>query len=95
MKKILLDTQKIADAEGDYKNQINGIRILDKVCEDEEDAREFIDINDKKFYDNLAVRYYEYPKNIVKTKRHESLEDKLSTLTDKLTAIQNTKYTPR
>ena len=56
-KGIVEDCAKIADRNGDYKGQIRGIRLKDKVFDDYDSARGWIIANDDGWYDNLGVKY--------------------------------------
>lgn len=49
--------QKIADTNGDYKGQCDGIRFRDHVMKDRKEAESWIRENDAGWYDNLAVKY--------------------------------------
>ena len=41
---------------------LHSIRWLDHICKDEEEAEEYIKSHDKGWYDQLAVKFREYPK---------------------------------
>lgn len=57
------EANNIAVEDGDYHSGLNApIRWLDAICEDADRAREYIESHDKGWYDQLAVRYREYPK---------------------------------
>lgn len=56
-KTIVKECAKIADHNGDYKGQITGIRFKDFAVENYARAVEWIDANDRGWYDNLAVKY--------------------------------------
>ena len=49
--------------DGDYHSGLNkSIRWLDHICEDRDQAYNYIDSHDKGWYDQLAVKFREYPK---------------------------------
>lgn len=52
------------------------IRWLDHVCANYEDALEYIRSHDKGWYDQLAVKYYDYPK-LEPTKTMLTLQERL------------------
>lgn len=56
-KTILKECQKIADEDGDYKGQIEYIRFKDQVLKNRKQAEEWIELNDKGWYDNLAIKF--------------------------------------
>lgn len=64
------------------------IRWIDKVCDSYEEAQQYIDKNDNGWYDQLAVKYLEYPSNLKKTKKHETIEARLIEENTKLMDIQ-------
>ena len=63
-----------------------------KICEDEESARDYISENDNGWYDQLAVRFYDYPK-LKESKKYSDLKERLSKAEKELYALENTKYT--
>jgi hypothetical protein len=90
---VLAQASSYADDEGDHKGQIHNIRWFDKtICDNEESAEEFIHNHDNGWYDNLAVRFYSYPR-MKKSKRLETLEERLATLHSRLRTMENTNYT--
>ena len=52
------------------------IRWLDHVCNNREDAMDYIKRHDKGWYDQLAVKYYDYPK-LEPTKTMLTLQERL------------------
>ena len=49
--------------EGDYHKSLNqDIRWIDHICEDEDEARTYVESHDKGWYDQLAVKFRDYPK---------------------------------
>lgn len=66
--------------------------IEGKICENEEAARNYISENDKGWYDQLAVRFYDYP-NLEKSKKYLNLKERLSKSERELYILENTKYT--
>lgn len=62
-KDIWEELNDIAVREGDYHSGLNqNIRWIDYICEDREKAYEYIEKNDKGWYDQLAVKFRVYPK---------------------------------
>ena len=63
--------------DGDYHSGLNAsIRWIDKICADRKEAYEFIQEHDKGWYDQLAVKFREYPK-AEPTKALLTLEERL------------------
>ena len=56
-KTILKECKQIADANGDYPGQIDGIRFRDVVLDSRKEAEDWIDEHDKGWYDNLAIKF--------------------------------------
>ena len=57
-KQILEDCNDYAMREGDYHHGLyNGIRFVDSVVKNREEAEKWIKLNDCGWYDNLAIRY--------------------------------------
>lgn len=52
------------------------IRWIDHICDNREDAMEYIRSHDKGWYDQLAVKYYSYPK-LEPTKTMLTLQERL------------------
>ena len=51
-----------AREEGDYHSGLNqSIRWIDHICEDRDKAYEYIDSHDQGWYNQLAVKFREYP----------------------------------
>lgn len=68
---------------GEGGHGLNGpIRWIDHVCDNREDAMEYIRSHDRGWYDQLAVKYYEYPK-LEPTKTMLTLQDRLRTEQEK------------
>lgn len=62
-RRIESEMNEIAREDGDYHSGLNcSIRWLDHICEDRERAYEYINSHDKGWYDQLAVKFREYPK---------------------------------
>ena len=60
--KIVAEADEMAEYESDSRSGLPGtIRWLNHICDDREQAHEFIDKNDDGWYDQLAVRYRKYP----------------------------------
>lgn len=59
----------------------SAIRWLDAVCESYEDAEEYIKAHDKGWYDQLAVKYKEYP-TTKETQTQKELEERCIKLED-------------
>ena len=60
---ISADADELATRDGDYHHGLDkAIRFIDFICEDREKAYEYISSHDKGWYDNLAVKFREYPK---------------------------------
>ena len=55
----------------------SNIRWIDHICDNYEDAEEYIKSHDKGWYDQLAVKYREYPK-IEPSKTMLNLQDRLN-----------------
>lgn len=64
------------------------IRWCDRVCDDYESAKDFIDRNDKGWYDQLAVKYKHFDKPITSKKLTE-LEAQLSDTRKKLHDLES------
>lgn len=63
-RRIESDLNERAVEDGDYHSGLNqSIRWLDYICEDRERAYEYIESHDKGWYDQLAVKFREYPKS--------------------------------
>lgn len=63
-RRIESEMNEIAREDGDYHSGLNSsIRWLDHICEDRERAYSYIESNDKGWYDQLAVKFREYPKS--------------------------------
>lgn len=76
-RRIESEMNEIAREDGDYHSGLNSsIRWLDHICEDRERAYSYIESNDKGWYDQLAVKFREYPKS-EPTKTLLSLEERL------------------
>jgi hypothetical protein len=92
--KVLRYAQDIADRNGDHKGQIHTIRWIERtICDNEDAAYTFINENDKGWYDNLAVRFYDYSSvNMKKTKKVETLEERVKTLRSRLHTLETTPY---
>ena len=56
-KTILKECARIANQEGDYKNQITRIRLKDRVLKNRKEAEEWIKLNDSGWYDNLGIKF--------------------------------------
>lgn len=57
------EANKIAKRDGDYHSGLNSpIRWIDRVCANREEAVEYIKSHDTGWYDQLAVKFREYPK---------------------------------
>lgn len=58
---IQKECERIADRNGDYKGQLQScpIRFNDTVMKNADEARNYIELNDSGWYDNLAVKYKE------------------------------------
>lgn len=54
----------------------SSIRWIDHICDNREDAMEYIRSHDKGWYDQLAVKYYDYPK-LEPTKTMLALQERL------------------
>lgn len=91
---VLREAQIMADRDGDYTGQIHSIRWIDRtICDNEDAAYNFIDENDKGWYDNLAVRFYDYSSvPMKKTKRMEILEERRDNLRSRLHTMESTPY---
>lgn len=91
---VLADANSYANREGDYRDQIHDIRWIDRtICDNEDAAREYIVSHDKGWYDNIAVRFYDYSSvNVKKTKKVETLEERVKTLRSRLHTLENTPY---
>lgn len=61
------------------------IRWLNHVCDNREDAQEYIRSHDRGWYDQLAVKFYEYPK-LEPTKTMLTLQERLRAEREKRTA---------
>ena len=62
-KHIVADANELATRDGDYHHALDTpIRFIEFVCEDREKAYEYIQSHDKGWYDNLAVKFKEYPR---------------------------------
>lgn len=79
-------------AHEDYLEGATGlpgdIRWIDKTLDDYDEAMKYIEEKDSGWYDQLAVKYLEYPKNLKKTKKHETLETRLKEEMTKLNELQ-------
>lgn len=64
---------------------VQPIRWIDRVCDNREDAEEYIRSNDRKWYDQLAVKFLEYPK-LEPSKTMLSLQDRLRNEREKQSA---------
>ena len=91
---VLTKASKIADKHGDYEGQVHSIRWIDRtICDNEDAAREYIRNNDKGWYDNLAVRFYDYSAvNAKKPKKIETLEERVATQRKRLYEIESVPY---
>lgn len=58
-KTIVKECNQYADRNGDYKGQVTGIRFNDVVMKNYVEAVDWIERNDKGWYDNLAVKFKE------------------------------------
>lgn len=58
-KMILAECREIADRNGDYDGQVSGIRFVDRVLRNREEAEAWIDEHDTGWYDNLGIKYKE------------------------------------
>lgn len=68
---------------------LNGnIRWIDRICENRDKAEEFIRRNDSGWYDQLAVKFYDYPR-VVPTKTLSNLRERLEKEEDKLVAYRD------
>lgn len=56
-REILSICAEIANENGDYEDQITGIRFNDTVLKNFDEAMKWIDRNDSGWYDQLAVKY--------------------------------------
>ena len=74
---------KYADYQEGCSGLLNDIRWINTICENKQQAQEFIEKNDKGWYDQLAVKYYDYP-SLEKTKKYEDLEKRINDWTKKL-----------
>lgn len=61
----------------------SSIRWIDHVCSDSEEAKEYIKERDSGWYDQLAVKFLDYPE-LIKTQKLLKLEQRASTLRKKL-----------
>jgi len=60
---IEADANDLSRQDGDYHHGLDRpIRWFDHVCANREDAEEYIESHDNGWYDNLAVKFREYPK---------------------------------
>lgn len=76
-KDIEAEMNEQARIDGDYHSGLNApIRWIDVICEDRQKAYEYIREHDKGWYDQLAVKFREYPKS-EPTKTLLSLEERL------------------
>lgn len=76
-KSIEAEMNEQARLDGDYHSGLGqSIRWIDKICEDRERAYEFIEAQDKGWYDQLAVKFRVYPK-FEPTKTLLNLQDRL------------------
>lgn len=66
----------------------NNIRWIDHICDDYDEAHEYIENHDRQCYDQLAVKYREYPE-MKKTKTLETLEERAKRLCDRYHELAN------
>ena len=60
--KIVAEANEMAEYESDSRSGLPGnIRWLNHICDNREQAHEFIEKNDDGWYDQLAVKYRKYP----------------------------------
>ena len=82
-KTIEREMNEIAADYGDYHHGLNSpIRWIDHICTDRDKAHEYIVSHDKGFYDQLAVKFREYPK-CEPTKALLNLEERMQKERDK------------
>lgn len=88
-KVITAEVNDVAAQYGDYHSGLNSpIRWIDVVCEDERKAYEYLQANDKGWYDQLAVKFREYPKD-EPTKTLLTLKERLNKEREKKKAYEN------
>ena len=64
------------------------IRWIDYICEDYDAAYEYIEDHDKGWYDQLAVKFKEYP-DIKYSKKYETLMNRLGEVQKKFNALES------
>lgn len=64
------------------------IRWINHICENYDEAMEYIESHDKGWYDQLAVKFYDYPK-IEGSKTYDNLKDRLSKANIKYEELRN------
>lgn len=85
------DWNECARHEG-YKEGCSGlsqpIRWINHTCESYDEAMKYIESHDKGWYDQLAVKFYDYPK-IEGSKTYDNLKDRLSKALIKYEELKN------
>lgn len=79
------DWNEYAKKEGSRLN--NHIRWENPICKDYDEAMEYIEQHDNGWYDQLAVRFYEYPE--IKNKAYDNLKERLKKANEKYIALKN------
>ena len=64
------------------------IRWLNHTCESCDEALEYIESNDRKWYDQLAVMYKEYPAVVKTTKRMTDLKNQIAKVRGEISAYE-------
>lgn len=89
-KTISADMNDIARCNSDTRSGLDKpIRFLNIVCNDDAEAEKRIRENDKGWYDQLAVKYYEYKSN--ETKKYLAAKAKLDELNKEFRELDRTK----
>ena len=87
-KDIEAELDSLAAAESDYGDCLpKPIRFIDRTFDTYNEAVAFIESEDKGSYDQLAVKYLDYP-NFRKSRKYEELERKLNEAAIKATEEQ-------
>lgn len=81
------DWNECAEREGGSSGLHYPIRWEKTICKDYDEAMEYIEQHDNGWYDQLAVRFYEYPE-IKGSKAYDNLKERLKKANEKYIALK-------
>ena len=85
--KIEKRLNQLAKEDGDYGGLPHPIRWIDHTCSNEDVARDYINHNDNGWYDQIAVKFLDYP--TINSSTKENLMQRRKEWCDKLNELRN------